>query len=169
MGIHRIIVEQVPLITQIVDVHVIPVIRMTAVGDIVSTIEGCTHVNHNRVESVLFLEVTVRRFAHMVDGYHVINLDHRAVLLRLIRLDVKEGAIDIEHQVRGILDNRALLGQSRVTPTTQRLSIIRLNSKGSESQRLHGECCHFGNVNGVVEEQRRILKNDTRLVNDHIL
>ena len=110
MGIHRVVIEQVPLITEIVDVKVVPVIGVTTVGNVVSTIEGRTHVNYNRVECVLLLKGTVHCFTYMVDGYRMINLDHRTVLLRLIRLDVEEGAIDIEHQVRRVLDNPALLG-----------------------------------------------------------
>ena len=169
MRIHRVVIEQVPPVAEIIDVHVIPVIRMATVRNIVSTVERRTHVNHNRVECVLFLEMVVDYLAYTIDGYHVIDLEHRAVLLRLIGCDVEEGAVDVEHQVRRILDNPALLGECRVALVAKSLPMIRLDAKRLKSQRLHGESGYFWNVNGIMEEEGSVMKNNTRLIDDHIL
>ena len=152
MRIHHIVVEQIPRIAEVIDTPVVSIIGVATVSNVVSTIERRAHVHYNRVECVLFLEIEVCSLAYRIDGYRVIDLNHRTILLRLVRLD-----------------NPALLGQCGVAVAAKGLSMVWLDTKRSETQRLHRQRCHLWDVDRVVEEQRSIAKNHTGIISDSIL
>lgn len=169
MRIHHIVIEQIPRIAEVVDTPIVSVIGVATVSNVVSTIERRAHVHYNRVECVLFLEIEVCSIAYRIDGYRVIDLNHRTILLRLVRLDIEEGTVDVEHQIRRILDNPALFGQCGVAVAAKGPSMVRLDTERPEAQRLHRQRCHLWDVDGVVEEQRSIAKNHTGIIDNSIL